>query len=90
MKEKAIRDLIRQLHSTLDGATTIGGKDREQLEQLSVELQALLSESGPDTRARHQSVIDRLVAAITRFEVSHPDLTATMGHVSKALSDMGI
>jgi ABC-type transporter Mla subunit MlaD len=90
MKDKAIRDLIRQLHSTLNGASTISDQDREQLEQLSADLQALLSEPGAATRASHQTLMGRLLAAVTRFEVSHPDLAATMGQVSQTLSDMGI
>jgi tRNA C32,U32 (ribose-2'-O)-methylase TrmJ len=90
MKDKAIRDLIRQLHSTLDGASTIDAQDRQQLEQLSADLQALLSEPGAATRATHQTLMSRLLAAVTRFEVSHPDLAATMGQVSQTLADMGI
>jgi hypothetical protein len=34
--------------------------------------------------------VDRLQSAVTRFEVSHPDLTAAMAQVGKQLGDMGI
>ena len=88
MNHEAISNLVKQLHSTLDDVSSITAKDREQLEQLSAELQAVLAR--PGAVSRHQGVIDRLREAISRFEVSHPDLTATMAQVSKTLSDMGI
>jgi uncharacterized protein DUF4404 len=90
MNNEAIKNLLKQLHSTLDGATSITEKDRELLKQLSIDIQALLAQPSTITRARHQSIIDRLLAAVTRFEVSHPDLTATIAQVSTALGDMGI
>jgi hypothetical protein len=90
MNDDAVKRLLKQLHGTLDGATSITEKDRELLKQLSVDIQALLAETGDIEGSRHQSLVDRLQKAVERFEVSHPDLTATMAHVSKALSDMGI
>ena len=89
MKNEAMGKLLKQLHSTLNDATSITGKDRDLLKQLSADIQALLAQPGA-SRERNQSIIDRLMAAVTRFEVSHPDLTATMAQVSTALSDMGI
>jgi hypothetical protein len=90
MNDEAVRNLLKQLHSMLDGTTSITEKDRKLLKQLSVDIQALLAQPGAATRATHQTTIDQLQAAVTRFEVSHPDLTATMAQVSKALGDMGI
>ena len=40
MSNEAIRNLLKQLHSTLGGATSITEKDRELLKQLSVDIQA--------------------------------------------------
>ena len=90
MTDEATRSLLKTLHSALKGATTITEKDRELLEQLSVDIEALLAQPGAIPRAEHQSLINRLRVAVTGFEVSHPELTATMSQVSKALSDMGI
>jgi hypothetical protein len=90
MIDEAIRDLLRTLHGALDGATVSTEKDRELLKQLSVDIEALLARHGGITRAEDQPIIDRLRAAVTHLEVSHPDLTATMAQVSKALGDMGI
>ena len=74
----------------LDGATSIAEKDRELLKQLSVDIQALLAQPGTVKREEHVTIINQLRASVTRFEVSHPDLTATLAQVSKALGDMGI
>ena len=90
MIDEALRDLRKTLHSALTGATTITEKDRQLLKQLSVDIEALLARPGAVTRAEHRSIVDRLRVAVTLFEVSHPDLTAAMAQVSKALGDMGI
>jgi hypothetical protein len=90
MNDKMITDLIRQIHGALADSRAVSRKDRELLEQLSAELDALLAEPGAAERARHRNITERLLTAVTRFEASHPDLTTTMNQVSKALADMGI
>jgi hypothetical protein len=90
MSDAALRDLLTKLHGALGGTRSISAQDRELLEQLSADIQALLASPGAEARAADQTLLDRLESAVTRFEVSHPDLTATMAQVSKTLGDMGI
>jgi hypothetical protein len=90
MSNEAIRDLLQKLHTTLGGATSITGEDRELLKQLAADIQTLLAQPADVSHATRQSITDRLVSAVTRFEVSHPDLTATLTQVSNKLGDMGI
>ncbi len=90
MSNQAIRNLLQQLHGTLKDSTSISEDDRELLRQLSGDIQALLARPGEMTSAKRRSLADQLLAAITRFEVSHPDLTSAMAQVSTALADMGI
>ena len=90
MNDDTIRSLFKKLHSALNAATSTTKEDRELLKQLSADVEALLAKPRAITRAEHQSIIDRLLVAVTRFEVTHPDLTATMAQVSKSLGDMGI
>lgn len=90
MNHEVISSLIQKLHRTLEGRSAITREDRAQLEQLVADLQAVLARPGAAARSGHQGVIDRLRDAVSRFEVSHPDLTATMAQVSQKLSDMGI
>jgi uncharacterized protein DUF4404 len=90
MNDEAVGILLKQLHTMLDGATSVTEGDRELLKQLSVDIQALLAQPGTVKRERHVTIVNQLRVAVTRFEVSHPDLTATLAQVSKALGDMGI
>jgi hypothetical protein len=90
MHDETVGDLLKQLHTKLEGATSIAEKDRELLQQLSVDIQALLVHPGAVKGAKPDPILHRLKEAVTRFEVSHPDLTATLAQVSKALGDMGI
>jgi len=90
MPDETVGNLLKQLHDALASTTAITEKDRESLKQLSVDIQALLAPPGTAERPKHDTIARRLEAAITRFEVSHPDLTAVMAQVSKALGDMGI
>lgn len=89
MSESNVTNLLKQLHTTLEGTQTISDTDRELLKKLAADIDGLLAEpnSADDGRA---SVVERLQAEVMRFEVSHPDLTARLSHVSKALGDMGI
>ena len=90
MKDESIRRPLKQLHDALKGVSSTTGEDRELLKQLSADIEALLALPHAMSHAEHQSIIDRLRVALVRFEVSHPDLTATMAQVNKALGDMGI
>ena len=90
MTDDAVSDLLKKLHGALHGAKTISEKDRELLEELSSDIQALLERSGAPAEAEQKGIVDRLQAAVTRFEVTHPDLTATMAQTIQKLGDMGI
>jgi hypothetical protein len=88
--DDSLRQLLTVLHRKLDGATSIGKSDRELLKLLSADIQGLLAQSDADSGVRQKSLIDRLETTAARFEDSHPDLTATIMQVCKALGDMGI
>lgn len=90
MTDNPVRDLLKQLHTTLEGASKFSDEDRKLLEHLAADIRTVLAKPGTPAAGSHQTLIDRLQAAVTRFEVSHPDLTATMEQVSKKLADMGI
>jgi hypothetical protein len=87
MTDGSVHDLLKKLHETLQDAKTITPEDRETLKHLSADIEALLERTGSGDSPR---LSDRLQAAVTRFEVTHPDLTAALAQVSKKLGDMGI
>ncbi len=88
MSDASLRDLLKQLHHTLEGAGPLGDEDRALLRQLSTDIQGALAAT--EDAPGGDSLLGRLEAAITRFEVSHPDLSAAMLQASKKLGDMGI
>lgn len=90
MTDHGVTPLLKQLHATLESKQALNETDRALLKQLSSDIELLLAEPGAATGASRQGLIDRLKTEVTRFEVSHPDLTAALSHVSKALADMGI
>jgi len=93
MNESPVSELLRKLHDTLAGATTptkISAEDRKLLEQLAQDIQSLLARGGASSENSPRTLAEQLQAAVTRFEVTHPDLTATMARAAKTLGDMGI
>lgn len=90
MTDDTLRGPLEKLQAALRDPAKLAPGDRERLRQLAAEIDGLLAKPGALTRAEHDTALGGLRDAITRFEVSHPDLTATVAHVSKALADMGI
>jgi len=90
MPDSSLHDLAQVLHSKLESARTLDAADRASLQRLATDLNTILAERDRGSDAGHAGVLEQLRDATTRFEVSHPDLTATLVQVSKALGDMGI
>ncbi len=88
MADETLGTLLESLHRKLAATPALGDTDRAALQQLANDIQSALAQSGGTTRS--QGVLDRLEAAAIQFEGSHPELTATIMQVSKALGDMGI
>ena len=88
MNDPRMTTLLQQLHARLEGTKSISDSDRELLKQLSADIHGLLAER--PAQAEQPSILERLRTATLRLEVSHPELTETLAHVSKRLSDMGI
>jgi Domain of unknown function (DUF4404) len=92
MTDDSVRELLSKMHDTLSGATPpmTSEEDRRLLAQLSADIQAILARPGAAAERGPQTIAEQLQAAVTRFEVTHPDLTATMARAAKTLGDMGI
>lgn len=90
MTESSVHELLKQLHETLGSKATLTDADRELLRQLAADIQSALAREGEPAEARPGTLADRLQAAVTHFEVTHPDLTAAMSRAAKTLGDMGI
>lgn len=81
-------ELLTRLRSKLQDPG-LSDDDRELLTRLSVDLESL-RQSGRLPPHHHRSLIERLEESITRFEVSHPDVTSLMAQVVQKLAGMGI
>jgi DNA anti-recombination protein RmuC len=75
------------LYSALEGAPEIGEEGREALRQATSKIEAALDEPSEE---RLESLREQLNGAVERFEQSHPQLTAIVGRIADALSDLGI
>ena len=84
---EALRERLEQLHAELAKTESVDERSREALEHLVRDIQALLEESG---ERPHASLSERLSQATRDFEKSHPTLSATLGRVADALSNLGI
>lgn len=90
MSDNETTNLLNELHAKLQDAKSISENDRQLLTQLSADIESLLARSERLAAEEHRSVIERLQDSITRFEVTHPDLTNVMARVSQFLADRGI
>ena len=87
MSDRSVHELLQQLHQALEDKPALGAEDRELLRRLAADIQAAL---GSADTAPAGGLAGRLKEAVTRFEVTHPDLTAAMARAAKTLGDMGI
>ena len=90
MSGTAVTDLLRRLQGELERAKSVSDEDLKLLRQLSLDIHELLDRPRGATDEHRRSMLDRLQEAITRFEVTHPDITGALAAVSQKLADMGI
>ena len=88
MKDQELRKLLEKLHGEIENTKSVDEKGRELLHDLSADIRELLARSGG--RPAEPTVIQRLDESIQHFEVTHPELTATLSQLLTTLSNAGI
>ena len=89
MGTEDLQDMLDQLHEELSGLKIADEDLRDQLEQIMVDIEVFLDES-EDTGEHHRdSLMRRIKGIVDDFEVSHPELTSTLGEMASSLSRMG-
>ncbi len=83
-----ISEILAELHEALEVSADLNEDLRADLRDAATEIQQALDQPGPDMVPA--SLRDRLSASLDRFEGSHPRLTAIVGRIADALSDLGI
>ncbi len=84
--QPTLNEILEELHEALEASDDLGDEAREKLRSAAREIQQTIG----DETAEPQSPLDRLNEAIESFEGKHPKLTAIVGRIADALSDLGI
>ena len=78
-----LNELLDHLKDAID-ASDEGADNKEELARLAGEVERRLSDDDSE------GVVDELREEVTRFEVSHPNLSAVIGRAADALSAIGL
>jgi ElaB/YqjD/DUF883 family membrane-anchored ribosome-binding protein len=90
MKQNELNESLAKLQDELKYVMQIDDASREKLKKLDEDIHRVLENSGEVSVAHHQSLRESLEDSIGYLEAVHPKVTALIGRLIKALSDMGI
>jgi seryl-tRNA synthetase len=83
-----LKDSLKRLLAEIGEIESVDDQSREKLDRLASSIQLKLDH--PQDARHHQDLIDHLNDAIDHFEVSHPELTASMNTIMMTLGNLGI
>jgi cobalamin biosynthesis Mg chelatase CobN len=87
MTDKKLRDTLAQLRAEIEKLDSVSESDKQRLESLVTRIR---NTADPDDAETGDDLQDILTETITKFEASHPRLTAIMNDIATTLSNMGI
>ena len=90
LDKQHLHERLQQLHTELHQVESVSDSDRQILEQLKEEIQALLAHTGDHEAPQYERLGKRLKEGIEQLEASHPRVTLFMGQIVDMLSRMGI
>ena len=90
MDKQEFREQLQRLHSQLQRLGAADESERELLQQLNSDIQALLEHREDYERHHYDSLGKRLRQTIEKFEASHPNVALLMGQIADALAKIGI
>jgi hypothetical protein len=85
MDKQHLHEMLEQLHTELEQTQTVDDAEREQLQTLMRDVRELLDRADDNQPVHYQSLGGRLSEAVRQLEVSHPNLTLTIGRVLDTL-----
>jgi chromosome segregation ATPase len=88
MDDKDLQQKLNDLHAEIERVQDVDDEARQMLTHLQQDIENLLE--GSSDAEGHQSLIERLNEAINQFEVTHPDMTKSMGQLLDLLARLGI
>ena len=86
---RALREVLDELHEALAAASDLDDEGREALAEVARKIHENL-EREERPAGEWQSLRQRLMESVERFEESHPRLTEIVGRVAESLSELGI
>lgn len=81
---------LQQLHQELQQLDSPDAKERQLLQQLQTDIQAVLLQSDSHDSSSYTQLGERLQESVEQLETSHPRLTLVMGQIVEMLARMGI
>lgn len=88
--EQRLRKLLEQLHNELEADEAVRDEPRDLLKTVMDDIQERLDRTEDEASDWPTAFGDRLRESLEHFGESHPTVTATVGRVIDALSNMGI
>jgi hypothetical protein len=90
MDKQTLHGQLEELHAELQQVESIDANEREMLESLARDVQAILNREDNHTQQHYSSLGERLKEAVAQVEASHPRTTMLMRQVIDELAYMGI
>lgn len=90
MPKERLRQLLRELHQELERTDSVEKDSRELLKKVMRDLHDVIERSDADAEAEAGSFGAALRDATLEFEGKHPELSAVVGRVLDALSQIGV
>ena len=89
MVRDQLRKSIKHLQDELADGDPLTPEDRARLERVLGDVVALLERDGSEAVAATETT-EELPTLVERFESTHPNLAAVLGHIADSLSQLGI
>jgi len=90
MDNQELDKLLHQLHDEINKTQTVDENGSEMLRDLEGDIRTLLERSKENPVQLHPSIVQRLEATISQFEVTHPELTTLISRLLDSLSTAGL
>ncbi len=88
--EQQLNERLQRLHSELDQTEVNDDASRAHIENLRSSMQPILDPTVATQPHHYHSLRERLSDAVDHFEVSHPQLTLSIGDVLDNLAAIGL
>ncbi|MFI4939055.1 MAG: DUF4404 family protein [Burkholderiales bacterium] len=85
----ALKDKLKELHSTLEAAETPDAELTQLLQALDADIRSLLDKPTRDI-AETAGIVTRAQASLLRFAIHHPHLEPVLRELTDMLANIGI